>query len=235
MTAPEVLAASQAIADVLTGSPRPADVVHRSGPAAYLRLDDGRIVALETGSGAALPISATVADLAGIGVGATVHLGGRAPRRWWSSDVTPVQPQPIASHHLAARLDLLDPPGDPHERALVGRSALDDPSALVGLGPGLTPAGDDLVAGALVALRAIGRQAEAGRIGESIDVARTTPISAALLVEAGHGRAARSLLGLVRALDGRHDLDRALDGLLAVGATSGRWLAEGVRQATEQL
>ncbi|MEO1060179.1 MAG: DUF2877 domain-containing protein [Actinomycetota bacterium] len=231
--APGALAASDAIADVLTGPLRPAVVIHRSGPAAYLRLDSGRIVALETGAGVELPISATVEHLDGVEVGTELHLGAGRPARWWSSEAPSCAPDERLARRLGGRLDRLDPPTDPHERALVGRSPLDGPAALVGLGPGLTPAGDDLVAGALVACRATGRHVDAERIADGIDPERTTPISGALLTEAGRGRAARPLLALLDALGGRGDLDAALDRVLAVGATSGRWLAEGVRRVLD--
>lgn len=55
--------------------------------------------------------------------------------------------------------------------------------ALLGLGPGLTPSGDDLLGGALITLRAIDAQA-AGRLAAALRphlAARTTPISAAHL------------------------------------------------------
>lgn len=58
-----------------------------------------------------------------------------------------------------------------------------DMEALLGLGPGLTPSGDDLLGGALITLRAIDAQA-AGRLAAALRpqlAARTTPISAAHL------------------------------------------------------
>jgi hypothetical protein len=126
-------------------------------------------------------------------------------------------------------------PSEDAEATLAGLDPMADPTALVGLGPGLTPAGDDLLAGTLVTLRALDLRAAAASVIDRMDTTRTTPISAALLVEAAQGRAARPLLGLLRSLTGSGEVDAALDGLLAVGATSGRWLAEGVRRALRQL
>ena len=63
---------------------------------------------------------------------------------------------------------------------------------LVGLGPGPTPAGDDYLGGVLVALRAIGRAAQAESLWRWLEprlAARTSALSAAHLAAAAAGEA----------------------------------------------
>ncbi|WP_051425977.1 DUF2877 domain-containing protein [Jiangella gansuensis] len=109
---------------------------------------------------------------------------------------------------------------------------------LLGLGPGLTPAGDDVLAGALVALAAARRDAaDAADMADALDGAvratrpfeRTTAVSAGLLAHARRGLGIPQLTSLVRAL-GRPDadVDAAARALLRVGHTSGAALHLGV-------
>lgn len=231
----EPVVASEAIADVLVGPSRPAEVIHRSGPAVYLRLRDGRIIVAETAGGIGLPISMTVQEQSDGDVGTTVAVGGRAPARWWSPRAPRIIPDPVRLRLLDERLSDLPSSPDLLEVPLHDLDPAVDPAALVGLGPGLTPAGDDLLAGMLVTLHALGRCRTAASIADRIDLDRTTPISAALLAQATSGRAARPLLELLRSLTGASSTGDALDGLLAVGATSGRWLATGALGALRQL
>ncbi len=64
---------------------------------------------------------------------------------------------------------------------------------------------------------------------------RTTLVSAALLKHAGRGQCIPELAALLRALDGRGSLDRAVRDLHAVGSTSGDALTAGVRVALLEL
>jgi len=94
-----------------------------------------------------------------------------------------------------------------------------DPRAeqLIGLGPGLTPSGDDYLGGVMVALHALGRGSQAAALWRRLEprlASRTSAISAAHLAAAAAGHAHEALH---RILDGELDLD-ALD---AVGHTSG--------------
>jgi hypothetical protein len=100
-------------------------------------------------------------------------------------------------------------------------------AALVGLGPGLTPAGDDVVAAVLVALDAGGDGARAGAVLDGVRprLVGTTTVSAALLVHAGAGRAVPQL---ARHLRSPADAG-ALADLLRVGSSSGAALALGAR------
>ena len=103
---------------------------------------------------------------------------------------------------------------------------------LLGLGPGLTPAGDDLLAGLLVGLSARPdlRDPLAAAVQRHAP-ARTTWLSAELLRLAAAGLAAPAVVAVADALAGHGGddaLPRALPALLAVGHTSGPALARGL-------
>lgn len=114
--------------------------------------------------------------------------------------------------------------------ALAGGSVEDSLAGLVGLGRGLTPAGDDVVSGVVLTLRALGH----GAAVTALDLAlrpllhRTTSLSAALLRAACEGWAAPEVERLVRgAATGR--LGPAdLHDVVAIGHSSGRDLLAGV-------
>jgi len=75
--------------------------------------------------------------------------------------------------------------------------------SLLGLGPGLTPSGDDFLAGLVVALRAAGRSAEAHSLGREIAAlapCHTNEISAAHLVAALRAGLSEDLHNLLRAV-----------------------------------
>lgn len=153
---------------------------------------------------------------------------------------------------LAGALPPLTPPVGDRVRELVHALGSDgDPvgatARLLGLGGGLTPEGDDVLAGLLVALRSVQQPTAAARLlGEAVTTqapTRTTRISAALLRHAAAGHATPRLLDVVDALSAgrrhdalsagrRHDeLSAAVVRLLAVGHTSGAALAHGVLAA----
>ena len=106
--------------------------------------------------------------------------------------------------------------------------------ALIGLGPGLTPSGDDALVGWLCAAHALSRADPSlalwcERLAEGIAscVQRTTVISRHYLRHAARGEVGVHLTGLVEAI-GQGDLERtkaAMTDALSVGATSG---ADGV-------
>lgn len=136
---------------------------------------------------------------------------------------------PIAPDSSAVGLDL---PADALGR-LAGaeaRAALE----LLGRGDGLTPSGDDVLAGWLVARHASGRPAAAvaGAVAEHAG-ARTTALSATLLRRAIVGEAPPPCRDLLLALGSRSGVDAARDRLLAVGHTSGAALALGISLALE--
>src|SRR5688572_7886331 len=114
------------------------------------------------------------------------------------------------SGHAQPALDAL-------ERWLVGNALGEEAGALIGLGPGLTPSGDDYLGGMLVALRLTGRGVQADGLWRWLEPrlkARTSAISAAHLAAAAAGEAHEALH---RVLNGELELDA----LNAVGHTSG--------------
>jgi uncharacterized protein DUF2877 len=114
------------------------------------------------------------------------------------------------SGHAQPALDAL-------ERWLVGNAIANEAAQLVGLGPGLTPSGDDYLGGILVALRLTGRGVQADGLWRWLQPRLkegTSAISAAHLAAAAAGEAHQAL----------HDVlngELNLDALNAVGHTSG--------------
>ena len=101
---------------------------------------------------------------------------------------------------------------------------------LVGRGPGLTPLGDDVVAGWLVAARSLGLPHHDVADAVRDRLSATTPVSATLLDCAVRGECLPQLGDWLRA-----PTDVAAAALLAVGSTSGAGLLTGALLATRQL
>jgi hypothetical protein len=103
------------------------------------------------------------------------------------------------------------------ERWLVGNALGAEAEQLIGLGPGLTPSGDDYFGGMLVALRASGRGVQADGLWRWLQprlAGRTSAISAAHLAAAAAGEAHEALHEV---LNGELQLEK----LDAVGHCSG--------------
>jgi hypothetical protein len=103
------------------------------------------------------------------------------------------------------------------ERWLVGNAIGNEAEQLIGLGPGLTPSGDDYLGGMLVTLRLTGRAMQAEGLWRWLQPRlkeRTSAISAAHLAAAAAGEAHEALHDV---LNGRIDLEK----LGTVGHTSG--------------
>lgn len=115
-------------------------------------------------------------------------------------------------------------------------AASDDlaPDRHIGLGPGLTPAGDDVVAGALVAAYAFSDPRRSRWVCETnaaLDAGRTTAVSHAMLRHAVDGYATPQLAAYVDAIGTGHGVAVARRALLAVGHTSGAALLRGANVA----
>jgi hypothetical protein len=112
---------------------------------------------------------------------------------------------------------------------------------LLGRGPGLTPSGDDILAGFLAGAAAFGLDAAALRHAVAVLApARTTALSAALLRHAARGECLDELAAVAAVLTSqppcRSELagtGRAVGRLLSVGHTSGAALALGLVLAAE--
>lgn len=105
------------------------------------------------------------------------------------------------------------------------RKPSDEAASLIGMGNGLTPAGDDLIGGALIALRALGKEKIADRIAKwalRLARSRTNRISLAHLACAASGEGHEALHDALRAiLAGRKNLAEELSALKRIGHTSG--------------
>ena len=123
----------------------------------------------------------------------------------------------LGAHRATARRDELRRwasarlSGSAHEQA---------PVDLLGLGPGLTPSGDDLLCGALVALRAVGR-VDASRRSPRGNRRRGTrprhPLSNAFLQAAAEGHGYEALHTMIIALLENRPFARDLEALGRIG------------------
>jgi hypothetical protein len=114
-------------------------------------------------------------------------------------------------------------------------AALRTSTRLVGLGPGLTPAGDDVMAGTIAGLVLLGHPAAERFAAGVLALAgsRTTELSRALLRHASAGRVSGEYAAVLHGLVGERPLGPAIAGLLATGATSGRAMALGLCTAID--
>ena len=273
--APTGVAASSLLSALLSGPPRSARVRGISGPACYLDVG-GDIVVVEGAGGAGLPNAVRVAHPAQpplqlavdddviVGRGGLTVDGRELPvHRWWDPHVrigssrldAAAVAVAVATLRSAATPAGADRAGRPDAgelaRALQQRDAASLPGAaraLLGRGPGLTPAGDDVLAGALAALRVLGPSrppAVATRVGAMADTLgaavvaaareRTTALSAQLLAYADVGAVALPVGDVLRAVAGRGELVAAAVRLARVGHTSGRDLLIGIALAVDLL
>jgi hypothetical protein len=121
--------------------------------------------------------------------------------------------------------------------ALVTGSTVDGirPEDLVGRGPGLTPSGDDVLAGALVAAHAVAHPLLAewcDRTRRALATRSTTAVSRGLIRHALDGWAIPQLADYLEAVcDGSDSQESARARLLAVGHSSGAALAAGADHA----
>lgn len=180
--------------------------------------DDVPVLCVCTPDAVRLPASLVTTVLpsgaASVRSGLLVTRSGRWPvTRWWRPD----RPHGLTPPPVLPRVDGVDVP----QRVT--------PAALVGHGPGLTPAGDDVLAGALVAAHAVDDPRLAGwrrQTREALSGDATTAVSRALLQHAADGWAVPQLAAFVHAVCAG-DPEPAVGPLLAVGHTSGVALASG--------
>ena len=262
-------AGSAAVAGLLTGSPRPLSVLAAFPAAAYLA-HDGGVLALVSADGvhhpnavvlttttAARPLSTFHGGEQGRVGGGALEVGAlRVTVARWFDPVPRLRATPpalLAEKLDAARSHVLARTGaDGHDLSAPTRQVVDALLAgdaeravtaahtLVGAGPGLTPAGDDVLAGLVAAVVTLGPAvapstatavAAVGRAGDDIVAharTATTAVSAELLRHAVRGEVAAPAAAVLHALTGRRPAVPALDELLLVGATSGRDLAYGL-------
>jgi Protein of unknown function (DUF2877) len=259
---PYPVAASSAVELALVGPSRPATVVAATPHATYIEVQDPdrTMVCLTSATAVRVPCALVLgtkshppelptATVGTVG-GGTLTIGGSAYRvhRWWRpprpNGLGAVRPARLAGavRWLTGRVaDPLDAPGRAAVADLVNALAVaESPDAavarLLGRGPGLTPTGDDVLAGALVSLLALGSPAAAA-LGAAVTAAApdtTTTVSVALLRHAARGECVPQLADLLAAVaEGGPQvsvgaLPRAAGALLAVGHCSGAGLLHGV-------
>jgi hypothetical protein len=253
--APIPVAAPAPAAPLLTGPARAVRVAAVTPFAAYLTTGDADVpvLCLATRAAVRLPC-ALVSGLpelprwrvgqAGLAGGGGLRAGGIwwPVTRWWR----PARPRAAgaapkvlgtAAATLARYVDALEPglhraAGDLTAALRAGTDPGPAVRGLLGRGPGLTPLGDDVLAGALVTLSAYDRP-EAGALAGAVAAAswRTTAVSTALLAHAARGECVAALAGLIGAVDRaatEPDLARAVAAVTAIGHTSGAGLVHGV-------
>lgn len=159
-----------------------------------------------------------------------------ADQRW-----APRLPERLSADAAAWRgmTDPVDPDLAPVWEAVTGDVRRGDlvsaARRLQGRGPGLTPSGDDVLAGMLLVCAM--DPASRGALGRLARSARTTALSRAYLRWAAEGQSiqpAHALLDAAAASD-RAGMRRAARSLAAVGATSGQALVAGLALAATEL
>jgi Protein of unknown function (DUF2877) len=142
------------------------------------------------------------------------------------------RPLPFPLNHASTRFDALRDALEHNDLAAFAAAA----GRVLGLGPGLTPSGDDFLGGILFALNhapraawRVGLPAVLAGIREQAAQA-TNPISAALLDDLMAGASYRALHDTLAALqsDADTEIARASQALLRVGASSGADMLAGL-------
>ncbi len=244
---------STAVSQAVGGETRTGRVLGSSQAGLYLSFSGvpggPGVVALLPASSVRLPIAVVSADrlpdcpdgtvLVGDGV---LRVGAHVwhPLRWFDPRPRPlraVSPPVLAQvARLLQGLNESDVGVDPR-RAWAAAEALalgdgEPACALLGAGPGLTPAGDDVVAGALAACALSGGEPSSEVVSRLLNRAgeATTALSAALLSCAVAGQVVPQAESFLRALSAG-GVQPALARLRAVGSTSGTALALGLTAA----
>lgn len=145
----------------------------------------------------------------------------------------------VVATELASRASLLVEPyrarGERARQRLMAGSLEDAARLLVGVGPGLTPSGDDALAGVVFALRAtLGRGAEP-RTRPAAEAGETGSISRGFLRWAARGQALGHVHDLLAAAacGDQEGTSRAARQIAAVGETSGADFLLGLRWGME--
>jgi len=269
---PTPVAASGLLADVLDGRSVDGLVVASGRAAAYLTYASrgaDRVLGVVTrratcpASGLVLPPGREPLDL--LPAGARVRIGEGAVEgptsrlvvgRWFLPASAPRRGSPrreaLAAARAAVQAQRVPPEvalarrdGARAARVLLHGDTDDAYAQLVGLlgrGPGLTPSGDDVVAGILLAARRVLPYEESEAVGTAVRRAArlaTTVVSRGMLTDASAGWCpdvvARGLAALVAPVDQPGQAGRAaVQDLLRVGSTSGGDLLCGALGVLEE-
>ena len=208
----------------------------------YLRFPGERYACVGDASLGRGPLHALVADLVLPELGASLSVSVARAAAWNPPRTTPALPSlrgmDIPSEGLGGLLVGMHNPLAVHAQPalealddwLVGSALRREAEGLIGLGPGLTPSGDDYLGGMLIALRLLGRRSQADALWGWLEPrlrSRTSAISAAHLVAAaageGHEALHEALLGDPTRL-GSVGHCSGWDALAGAGAVLGRKL-----------
>ncbi|HUB40842.1 MAG TPA: DUF2877 domain-containing protein [Streptosporangiaceae bacterium] len=155
-----------------------------------------------------------------------------ATRVWLPPHIPRLHPRTERCSQLMAALPWSKLPPEVAPAIGLARGSAGSVEQLLGRGPGLTPSGDDVLAGFVVAARAFGL--DIGDIRAKIvghAEGATTALSAQLLKSALAGEGVPEIVGLLRWLGGSSGRVSPVDALTAVGHTSGAAMAYGVALA----
>jgi len=212
------VAASTALAPLLAGPARAVSVVAALPGAVYL----------STGSAACPAVCLAVPSAVRVPCAAVVPAGVPLPALRVGTGGVAGGGRGLVVGPLSVRVSRWWAPPRPRLAGAAGSGDLAglDVRALLGAGPGLTPYGDDVLAGALVTLAATGAPVPDFAARERV-FERTTFVSAALLAHAARGECVPQLAAVLAAVATGAPLP--IEALLAVGHTSGAGLFAGVR------
>jgi hypothetical protein len=245
--------ASIAVGELICGQSQEAVVLASTTMASYLSVPEPGsstpVIALLSQDAVRLPIGVSVATGQLPEAGSTARIGdglivtadhGWRPARWW--DPRPHLNVGDLFRHGSRLLEVLgEQPGSLFGLPLADALGVADALAfgdvgpaleVIGLGPGLTPAADDVVAGALAVLALGGRLNE--RTRDAINAracTHTTALSGALLIAAGRGQVISQAAAVLTVLAAGGPLVRLRSvaaELFSVGATSGHDLCAGM-------
>lgn len=256
--------ASVAVRPLLASADAHGEVLGVSSHAVWIRTGED-IVVVSTRDATRLPNSVEIALDASTDPFVSIEHGGRAALnptsivlrgltvevvRWW--DARPALPS-LRPAELAIAYDRLPSAIAPvaskdlrHALATASADSLCDAAAsLLGQGSGLTPEGDDYLAGALAATRTLGSAIGSNEALEMLDACEgrlarfarraTTTFSAALIRCALRGEVAAPAGAFLRSLAGRGDVATTHRHLRSVGHTSGPALAAGIVLGAQSL
>lgn len=219
-------------------------VEHAGAQALYARFGD-RIVGVTARGAVLVPaaIGTTLPRLPGVAPGAPARIGDGLLHvadlavgvdRLVDTSV-PTLPDPHAAASRLARslpdLDVVRRQLPATALELLGRGHPGAVRPLLGLGDGLTPVGDDVVAGWLVTARAAGRDPAPIARAVAGDADRTTTLSATLLAHAVEGECLPELRSLLLELRAGRDPEAAVERLAEVGHSSGLGMLLGAHLA----
>jgi Protein of unknown function (DUF2877) len=249
-------AAPERVLELIKGPLRQASRIAAFPSAVYVRLSTGALIALLSRDAVRMPFGLVLAKssaevpldrlrgrvltgASGVWIGQSqfriTRLVPQTAPRGLVPDSAAVEHACLALPALRAVVPNRAGSGGASWLAEIVRLDSGDALRVLGRGPGLTPSGDDLLAGLLVGAWSFGLPADPLRaVVRSHAPSLTTEVSAALLGCACRGESIPELTAMVLALTrSPAEVDSALDVLAAIGHTSGRALAAGVIAAAK--